>query len=224
MSGAPSPPARFTAAVLLLLLISSIGAQGPQSTHTLSGGADGATITVDAGGGADYTGIQDAVDNATAGDVVVIAEGTYFESVVVNVSVTLQGEASHLTVISGDWTAPVVHVTADDVVIRDLGVTVGLGAGILVEGVTGGTLSGLHGAGINGSGLEVSHSRDVVVEGCLFGENLLLEPASGVYIHNSRECTVINSTLSSNAGNGLTLDGTGLQTIVVDHEGEVGKL
>ncbi len=209
MSGALIPPGRLTVAFIALLLAVSIGTPGPMSPHQLSGWADGATITVDAGGGADYTGIQDAVDNATAGDVVEIAEGTYFESVLVNVSITLQGEGSSLTVISGDWTAPVVHVTADDVVIRDLGVTVGLGAGILVEGVTGGTLSGLHGTGINGSGLEVSHSQDVVVEGCLFNENLILGPASGVYIPSSEGCRVVNSSMASNAGNGLTLAGTG---------------
>jgi len=224
VSGALIPPGRLTVAVIALLLAVSTGTPGPMSPHQLSGGADGATITVDAGGGADYKGIQDAVDNATAGDVVEIAEGTYFESVVVNISITLQGEGSYLTVIHGDWKAPVVHVTADDVVMRDFGVTVGLGAGILVEGVTGGTLSGLHGADINGSGLEVSHSLDVVVEGCLFNGNILLDPASGVYIHHSESCRVINSTLSSNAGNGLTLAGTGHTVVnnVLSNNGNAG--
>ena len=186
------PPTRVTAVVLLLLLVSSLGSLGPLSSHPPSGGADGATITVDPGGGADHTSIQDAVDNATDGDVVEIAEGYYFESVVVNVSITLQGEAAHLTVVQGDWTTPVIHVTADNVIIRDLGVTAGLGAGILVEFVTGGSFSDLHCVDNNGSGLEVSHSRNVSVDGGLFNENIILEPASGVYIHHSRDCRVTN--------------------------------
>lgn len=57
----------------------------------LSGGGSAATLTVNASGGADYTRIQDAIDNATTGDMVLVYSGTYFENVNVNKRLTMLG-------------------------------------------------------------------------------------------------------------------------------------
>ena len=58
----------------------------------LSAGAASATIiTVDDSGGADYTSIQAAVDNASAGDTIKVRSGTYYEYVNINKQLTLQG-------------------------------------------------------------------------------------------------------------------------------------
>ncbi|MFA4956991.1 MAG: NosD domain-containing protein [Candidatus Methanoperedens sp.] len=57
----------------------------------LVGGASATTITVDDSGGADYTQIQDAINNATAGDTIEVYSGTYFENVNVNKQLNLRG-------------------------------------------------------------------------------------------------------------------------------------
>jgi nitrous oxidase accessory protein len=59
------------ATVVLLLLLTT-------------GAASAATITVDDSGGADYSTIQAAVNNAGSGDVIQVAAGMYYEHVVVN--------------------------------------------------------------------------------------------------------------------------------------------
>ena len=38
-------------------------------------------ITVDQGGGGDYTTIQDAIDNASAGDTIYVWDGLYYENI-----------------------------------------------------------------------------------------------------------------------------------------------
>jgi nitrous oxidase accessory protein len=57
----------------------------------LAGGAYAATLTVNASGGADYSKIQDAINNASAGDTILVYSGTYFENVDVIKPLTLKG-------------------------------------------------------------------------------------------------------------------------------------
>ena len=59
------------------------------------------TIYVDDDGTADYTRIQDAIDNASEGDTVFVYNGTYFENIVVGKSIDLIGEDKNNTIIDG---------------------------------------------------------------------------------------------------------------------------
>ena len=56
------------------------------------GDASSNTIYVDDSGGANYTSIQDAIDNAAEGDMIYVYEGIYHENIVVDKKITLQGE------------------------------------------------------------------------------------------------------------------------------------
>ena len=51
----------------------------------------------------DYFTIQEAVDNAAEGDTVFVRKGYYFESVLINKSLSLIGEAAESTIIRGDY-------------------------------------------------------------------------------------------------------------------------
>ncbi len=57
----------------------------------MAGGVGAATLTVNISGGADYTRIQDAIDNASAGDTILVYSGTYYENVNVNKQLNLSG-------------------------------------------------------------------------------------------------------------------------------------
>jgi len=61
----------------------------------------------------DYSTIQEAINNATEGDTIFVREGTYYENVVVNKSVSLIGENKDSTVINGNLTGTVVVITAN---------------------------------------------------------------------------------------------------------------
>jgi parallel beta-helix repeat protein len=77
-------------------------------------------IYVDDDGSADYTRIQDAIDNASDGDTIYVYSGTYFEDVKINTSIVLQGEDKESTIIHGGGFGSgdaVVYISADNVEI-----------------------------------------------------------------------------------------------------------
>jgi parallel beta-helix repeat protein len=63
--------------------------------------SEDSVIYVDDDGGADYTKIQDAIDNASNGDTVFVFNGTYIEQVNVNKTINLTGEDKDITIIDG---------------------------------------------------------------------------------------------------------------------------
>jgi len=77
----------------------------------VSGHAFARTITVDDSGDKDYTKIQDAVNTSENGDTVYVYAGTYYEHVVVNKSINLEGEGADRVTIDGS--GDVVNITAD---------------------------------------------------------------------------------------------------------------
>jgi len=79
--------------------------------------AEPTTWTVDDDGPADFHIIQKAINAANPGDTVYVYNGTYYEHVVVNKSVTVVGENKITTIIDGSRTGIVVYVTADNVYI-----------------------------------------------------------------------------------------------------------
>jgi len=83
---------RIQGLALILVTIMVVGtvasgaavSEGPQTTSVI-------VVDDDGGQGVDYTSIQAAVDNASAGDTIQVEPGTYNETVVLNESVSLVG-------------------------------------------------------------------------------------------------------------------------------------
>jgi parallel beta-helix repeat protein len=74
------------------------------------GGVDAATIIVDIGGGGAYVKIQDAIDNAQAGDTIQVYAGTYFEDIIINKTMTLIGNITGTTRINGSGASHAVSI------------------------------------------------------------------------------------------------------------------
>ena len=81
--------------ILLFLLSSSI----PFVSSYESSSND--FIYVDDDGTADYTKIQDAIDNASDLDTIFVFSGTYYETLIINKSINLLGEDREDTIIDG---------------------------------------------------------------------------------------------------------------------------
>jgi nitrous oxidase accessory protein NosD len=73
------------------------------------------TWIVDDDGPADFHTIQEAINAASDGDTIFVRNGTYHENVVVNKTVSLNGENREMTIIDGNNNGDVVDVVANDV-------------------------------------------------------------------------------------------------------------
>jgi len=137
--------------------------------------ADSATIIVPD----DYPTIQEAINNAAKRDTIFVRNGTYWESVVVNKSVSLIGESWEAIV---DGLSPVVKVVADNVTVKGF---------TLMHSSFG---MALHYDGISLLG----------VENCSIIGNKITMNQFGIYLYNSRNNTISENHLSDYDLNGFT--------------------
>jgi parallel beta-helix repeat protein len=70
------------------------------------------TVYAGGNGPGNYSSIQDALENVTAGDIVFVYQGTYHEHLVVTTPAHLMGENKNTTIIDGDFTGYVVTLNA----------------------------------------------------------------------------------------------------------------
>jgi parallel beta-helix repeat protein len=95
-------------------------------TLNLTTNVGGATLYVNTTGlGGAYTSIQDAIDNASAGDTVFVYQGNYNENIIINKTLNMKGENRDSTWIKGDGTGDVVFVSANWVNITGFTITKG---------------------------------------------------------------------------------------------------
>lgn len=142
--------------------------------------ANASELVVDADGGGEYLTIQTAIDNASAGDIIRVHEGTYRENVVIHIPLTLTGSGSGVTVIDGGSNGHVVRITADNVSIRGFTVMnsgmLGKNSGVVVEG------------------------GNTQVENCSFEKS-----RNSILLHNSHGNLIANNTCNSVNGDGMRL-------------------
>jgi len=81
--------------------------------------AEPKTWIVDDDGPADFSKIQDAINAANLGDIIFVHNGTYYENVVVNKTLSLIGEDKDSTIIDGNLTGNVVLLTADNIIVME---------------------------------------------------------------------------------------------------------
>jgi len=148
-------------------------------------GATGNTIYVDDDGGADYTQIQDAIDSASAGDIVFVYNGTYYGNVQIHNSIDLIGENRETTIIDGDFNGHVITLYSSESV-----------------NISGFTIknSGLYDAGIYGS------PKNIFIT-----DNIIFDNNRGLYIYTHpnvdsvQNVIVSNNIIRDNDWDGVTL-------------------
>jgi len=183
-------------ALIVTALAVLIGAMG-------LAGAD--TIVVDDDWvGADHDCIQDAINVSSTDDVIRVHAGVYSENITVDVSVSIVGNGSVVSIINGTGTGRVVYINVSGVEIANLTVTnsQNASAGIMIESdsnfVHGCNVSdnGDHGIIINGS---YSYNR---IENCTFSSNSV----HGVWIDEGEDTHIANCTFDGNGDAGIDVD------------------
>ena len=137
-------------------------------------------LYVNADGSTEFLTIQEAVSNASSGDIIFVYKGTYNESVEVDRSVSLVGEDRDSTVIDGQNPQFVINVTADDVSITGFTIKKSFANASSV------------GIRVSSNGNMISHSK---VEGTY----------EGIILNGATDNFVSDNVISGNFADGISL-------------------
>lgn len=135
-------------------------------------------VTVDDNGGANYTSIQDAVNNANNGDTILVYSGSYTENLYVDKELTIKsksGNPDNTIVQAANSSIHVFDVTADNVTISGFNIT---GASMSLK-----------------SGIFLYR-----VEDCLITNNIILKNRYGIHLDRSSNNKLRNNIIDSNVG------------------------
>lgn len=121
---------------------------------------------------ADYSHIQQAIDNSSQGDIIEVQSGLYRENIYVYKTLTLQGidAGSGLPVVDAGGSGSVISITSNDTIVEGFNIT------------------GSGGCGCGNAGIKVQSSNNIV-QG-----NIIHKNKYGIYIQSGCE----NNTFLSN--------------------------
>jgi parallel beta-helix repeat protein len=151
----------------------------------------------------DYPTIQEAINHANSGDTIFVYNGTYYEHVVIDKSISLVGEDRHSTIIDGGGTGSVISVTANNVNINRFTIQ------------NSGSTSSDSGIYVVSSGNNISHNTITNNKNgiCLYysnnntvsGNNVSSNNWYGIYLHHSSNNVIFNNNIYSNYNDGIYL-------------------
>jgi cell wall assembly regulator SMI1 len=170
-----------------------------------------------------YPTIQAAIDAANPGDRVIVRAGSYWETIVINKSITVQGESGAI-IEAGGLTGNAVTVTADNVTIKGFTINNAYVHGIYAANVNNLTImdntiasSGTHGVFIvNGTNVELTHNvitghtRYAAVlfwggSNCTIKRNYVHDNIAGIAVGRysstdpiPQNFTIVNNTVTNN--------------------------
>ena len=160
------------------------------------------TWNVDDDGPADFTNIQEAINNASSGDTIFVHVGTYYEHVVINKTITLVGEDSNFTIIDGNETDNVIHIRANIATVKNFTIRKsGMYpySGIFVDDSIGTVITDNR-VIYNYEGISLLYSSSSVVSGNNISSNY-----HGIYLYSSSDNVFSGNAIFSNNYDGVYL-------------------
>jgi len=148
-----------------------------------TGNMEARIITVDDDGGGDFKSIQDAINSSENGDTILISDGIYHESVIVNRSINLEGQGNGSVRILSRFVGYAVKVTADWV------------------NVTGLNITGEDFGNQSGTGLKVISNHTNIYRN-IFSSNKWWR---AIELSNAEYCAVSNNSVESDEVSGINL-------------------
>jgi parallel beta-helix repeat protein len=145
---------------------------------------------VDDDGGGDFSGIQEAINNASMGDTILVHSGVYYEHVYVNKSVTLKGIGQPVVAANGSGSA--ITLNADGITLEGFNATnsgsMWACAGIRV--ISGNNTITGNNVYNNRDGISVDSSSN----NSITGNNASNNKYGGIYLSRSSNNTITGNT------------------------------
>jgi len=177
------------ALIIILLLLSSFHNAVSHSYENID--FCGGILYVGGSGPGNYSTIQDAINDARAGDTIFVFNGTYHENVVIDKSVKLIGEDVERAIIDGERKNNTITILANSVFVTNFTIRNG-SVGIFV-----------------GSRLYEEKPDGIVIERNIVCDNL----QEGISLWHSNHCLIYGNTISNDTW-GVCLYGSYFNTIV----------
>jgi parallel beta-helix repeat protein len=159
-------------------------------------------IIVDDDGTGDYTTIQDAIDNATAGDTIWVKAGSYNEQLTVNKDVTIIADTGATPIIYATTWVPSIDVTAVNVTIEGFKIygNSGSGSGPTIRASSGSDGLKVRNNEFNAISGEIGNTALLIttsVEKVEFTSNTVTSYAVGVSLQDNSKITISGNSFSN---------------------------
>lgn len=162
------------------------------------------TIYVDDGGGGDFTSIQEAIDSANESDIISVSGGTYNGAIIINKSVTIEGEVRSNTIISASG-INTIKIQANNVSISGFTIENSLGSSfacIQFYNVINCDIRDIH-AKYGGNIIYFIGSNNNIIQ-----ESILENGNIGIFLSNSNNNIIKENSIQNNNAYGISLSST----------------
>jgi nitrous oxidase accessory protein len=179
-------------------------------------------VSIDGKG--NYASIQEAINAASANDILFVSNGTYFENIKITKSIELRGENKNTTIITGNGSGDVIYVLADHVKINSLTIKNGgsklldeVGAGIDIRSNYS-TISNCNISSNKNYGLYLGGTIGVNIIDATIQFNTFFNNVYGIYTTNNVKTNNISSnTFTYNTEYGIFLTSQSNDNLVSDN-------
>ncbi len=162
--------------VMLFISISFVPVSGQKIETTCNPAFRGDWLYVGGSGQGNYSRIQDAIDNASNGDMVFIYSdlSPYYENVRINKSIQLIGEDKSTTCIDAQYNGTVIEIHADNVLVTNLC--------------------------LQHSGRDMNAGLTLYGSGCDISNNIITEDFYGIRVYFTNNNSIHDNDLQNNNG------------------------
>lgn len=177
------------------------------------GTVTGETIRVDDSGGEDYTTIQEAIDDADDGDVVLVYPGLYNENIFINKSITLEGRSNAFQIINGTGGDFVIKIGDGNNHISNVNIInftlFNATKGVDIINSSSITISDLNIIACFSHGIDMHESNDITIE-----NSIITDITSGIGIEATlSESVLVRSNIVENNNIGMNFHKSDVQII-----------